>query len=319
MTPAARRQALQWRLVITSADIPQWGYKLMLVATTVVWGFSYTVIKTVMDVVPPAWLTGIRCVAASLLLAVALWPRIRRAASPRLLGAGLLLGLFDFGGAYAQSVGLVHTTPGVSAFLTSTYCVIVPFVWWLIARRRPTAFNVAAALVAVCGIWLVSVSAAGESLSVGFGEGVTLVAAAMFAVHMVLVSKFSQRHDVIVLTVLQFATEGALGCLVGAATETLPAAAAVTPAVVWRLVFLTLLCTIACFAMQNVSLAHVPPAQGSLLLSFESVFGVLFSMLLYGERPTGRLVAGFALIFVAALLSEALPRWRQSIEERRAG
>ena len=58
---------------------------------------------------------------------------------------------------------------------------------------------------------------------------------------------------------------------------------------------------------ENVSLAHVPPAQASLLLSLESVFGVVFSVLLYGEQLTSRLVSGFALIFAAILVSETFP------------
>ncbi len=58
---------------------------------------------------------------------------------------------------------------------------------------------------------------------------------------------------------------------------------------------------------QNVALAHVPPAQGSLFLSLESVFGVLFSVLLYGEVLTLKLVAGFVLIFFAIVVSETFP------------
>ena len=58
---------------------------------------------------------------------------------------------------------------------------------------------------------------------------------------------------------------------------------------------------------QNVALAHVPPAQGALLLSLEAVFGVVFSVALYGETLTLRLVLGFALIFAAIVISEIFP------------
>ena len=62
-----------------------------------------------------------------------------------------------------------------------------------------------------------------------------------------------------------------------------------------------------CYLFQNVGLAHVSPAQGSLLLSLESVFGVLASVLFYGEVVTGRMAAGFVLIFAAILISELAP------------
>lgn len=68
-------------------------------------------------------------------------------------------------------------------------------------------------------------------------------------------------------------------------------------------------------ASQNVSLAYVNPSQAALLLSLESVFGVLFSVLLYGEVMTSRLLVGFALIFVAILVNEVVaPR----VEAKRA-
>ena len=298
--------------MVGTSNMPSWVYKLMLVLTTVIWGLSYTVMKDVMDVVEPGLLVGVRCTLSGVLLMALLWRRMRALCTRRALWCGIALGVFDFAGSYLQTLGLTRTTPGISAFLTATYCVIVPFAWWFVARRKPTAFNIAAALLALVGIWLVSVNAAGETLSMGFGEALTLVAAFMFALHMVFVSKFSRNHDVFVLTALQFLVEGALGFIVGACVETPPAAAELTALVVVQLVFLTLLCTLACFAMQNVSLAHVPPTQASLLLSLESVFGVLFSLLLFGERLSARLLVGFALIFAAVLVSEAPPPKRRT-------
>lgn len=70
--------------------------------------------------------------------------------------------------------------------------------------------------------------------------------------------------------------------------------------------FLVVFASIIAFGIQNISLSFVPPAQASLLLCLESVFGVLFSVLLYGEILTARLVFGFVLIFIAILMSEGI-------------
>ena len=48
----------------------------------------------------------------------------------------------------------------------------------------------------------------------------------------------------------------------------------------------------------------------TLFLSLESVFGVLFSVLLYGEQIGIKLIAGFVLIFGAILVSEMFP-WKR--------
>ena len=302
---------LQCSLVVSLSDIPGWVYKLLLVLATCIWGYSYLVTKDLLATVAPSWLVGIRSLSAGVILGLVLLPRLRRCLSPRMVGAGVALGVLDFIAQLAQTIGLTATTPGVSAFLTATYCIIVPFAWWVLARRRPTSFNVVAACVALVGIWLVSVSAAGETLAIGFGEGMTLVCAFFYAVHIVFVSFFSRDHDVLVLTVLQFLVEGALGCVLGAGSGAQTGLASLTPTLFAQLAYLVLLCCIACFAIQNVALAYVPPAQASLLLSLESVFGVLFSVLLYGEQLTSRLVVGFVLIFAAVLVSEALPGLRK--------
>ena len=289
------------------ARIPTWGYKALIVLATVIWGFSFVVMKDAVEVLPPAWLLGIRFTFAGILLFVVLARRVRKYFSRRALAYGAVLGVFDFLAFWLQTLGLQHTTPGINAFLTATYCVIVPFAWWVVAHKRPTVFNVGAAVLAIGGIWLVSVSGSGETLSIGLGEGLTLGCAVVFAVHIVLVSKFSRTCDALVLTVFQFIAEGLLGLGVGAATEAFPGMAAFTPGVIGQILFLAVFASVVAFGIQNVSLAHVPPAQASLLLSLESVFGVLFSILLYGEQMTLRLVIGFVLIFDAIVISETLP------------
>ena len=45
-------------------------------------------------------------------------------------------------------------------------------------------------------------------------------------------------------------------------------------------------------------------SSASVILSLESVFGVLCSVLFYGDPVTVRLLLGFALIFVAVVCSE---------------
>ena len=69
-----------------------------------------------------------------------------------------------------------------------------------------------------------------------------------------------------------------------------------------------MLASCVCNAVQNVAQTVVPPAPAALLLSLESVFAVVASVIFYGEQLTLRLVAGFALIFVAVLASELGPR-----------
>ncbi len=145
------------------------------------------------------------------------------------------------------------------------------------------------------------------SFAFEFGDAMTLLCAVFFAAQIIAISRYSEHFNVLALTVYQFLFGGLMGLVVGALTEPAPNLAALTPEFAFNLFYLVVFASGLCYLFQNVGLAHVSPAQGSLLLSLESVFGVLASVLFYGEVVTGRMAAGFVLIFAAILLSELAP------------
>ena len=297
--------------------IPAFAYKLMLLGATVIWGFAFVVMKDAVDVLPPAQLIGVRFLLTGLLMAALFHRKLRGSLNRGFLGAGSVLGAVTFLAFWVQTVGLADTTPGKNAFLTATYCVIVPFMLWALTGRRPQVANVGAAVLCVAGIGLVSVAAG--SFSIGFGDLMTLLCAVFFAAQIIAIARFSQRYDVLGLTVYQFLFGGAMGLALGAATEPFPGWGAVMNAdFLCNLAYLVVFASGVCYVLQNVGLAHVPEAQGSLLLSLASVFGVLASVLFYGEVVTGRMAAGFALIFAAILISELAPQRKRLGKQRQA-
>lgn len=290
-------------------------YKALIVAATLLWGAAFVFMKDAVNVLPPAFLLGVRFLAAGAVLLLALWPHVRKAHDRRHFAAGAVLGVLNFLAFWTQTIGLDHTTPGKNAFITGLYCVIVPFVWWVLAKRRPTAANLVAAVLAVAGVGLVSLSGDASELAMGFGDAMTLVCAFFFAVHIVYMAKYADEGlDALALTVYQFLVEGVCGLAIGLCFEVVPAPSAVSVDVVATLAYLVIGASCLALLFQNIALAHVPPGQASLLLSLESVFGVVFSVLLYGEQMTPRLVVGFALIFVAVLVSEGLPGKKTSAQ-----
>ena len=77
------------------------------------------------------------------------------------------------------------------------------------------------------------------------------------------------------------------------------------PAQAWlSLCYLGVMATTVALLFQNVGQIYSDPASAAVLLSLESVFGVLFSVLLYGDPVTPKLLLGFALIFLAVVCSE---------------
>ena len=163
---------------------------------------------------------------------------------------------------------------------------------------------VAAAALTILGVGLLSL---GDDLSFSLssGELLTLAAAVLYALHIVAVSHFSAAHDVMTLTVVQLAVSAAVNLAASLALgEVLDVAVLLDPSMWGALFYLVVLSSCVCMVVQNLGQAHVPPAQAALLLSLESVFAVVASVVFYGEVVTPRLALGFASIFVAVVVSE---------------
>ena len=274
--------------------------KPMLFVAALIWGTSFFIMKNALDAVPVFFLLAIRFSAGAVLLALVCGRRWK-SFTPDYLWRGAIMGGFLFLAYSIQTFGLALTTPSKNAFLTAVYCVIVPFLTWAVVKKRPDRYNIAAALLCVTGVGLVSLN---EQLSINAGDLLTLVCALFYASHIVAVEKVSPGKDITLLTVFQFAFAGLYAWIGGGLTETFPAQALTNPEVFLPLLYLCVMATTVALLFQNVGQVWSDPASASVILSLESVFGVLFSVIFYGDPVTPRLVVGFALIFVAVVCSE---------------
>lgn len=292
--------------MINTKEVPVWFWKVALVVVTVIWGGSFLVMKDAVNVVSSGWLQGIRFIACAVLMALFFFGKLKRHFDKKHLVAGLVLGVFNFLMFYIQNMGLQYTTAGKGAFLTACYCVLVPFLAWIVIHKKPTKYNIIAALFCIAGVYFIAVN---ESFSVGFGDAVVLSSAIFFGLQMVFANKYADEgRDIFVITTYQFLVSGILGVIIGATTETLPPfESMMNTDFIISIAYLVVLAS--CFALlvQNLALAKVPASQASLFLSLESVFGVIFSVLLTGEILTIKMIIGFVLVFAALVVSESFP------------
>jgi len=141
-----------------------------------------------------------------------------------------------------------------------------------------------------------------DDFSIGIGDALTLLGGVFYAVHMVVVAKASRGRDAILLTILQFGTAAVCSWISAALFETTSVQAGAEA--IWAVIFLGVAATGGGMLLQTIGQKYTHPATASIILSLESVFGVLFSVLFYGEKMTGKLAAGFILVFVAVIISE---------------
>ena len=274
----------------------------LIVLATIIWGSSFVVMKSSVDVLPTFWLLAIRFTFAALILAVVFFKRWKVLDKQYLIG-GTVMGLCLFVAYAFQTFGLERTTSGKNAFFTAVYCVIVPFLYWVIAKRRPDRYNVLAAFLCIAGIALVSVTGS-NATAFNLGDVLTLIGGFFFAAHIVAVSKYSEGRDIFILTTLQFASF-ALFSWIGV----LVTRPALTPGVfdqslIFGLSYLVIFASCGALLFQNIGQKYTAPSTAAVLLSLEAPFGVFFSILFANERPTPLMFVGFALIFLAVVCSE---------------
>lgn len=275
--------------------------KSALVAATLIWGSSFIIVKDVTDTMPTSTLLAIRFLGASAVLSLIFRKKFKKLDKWQAL-YGSFFGILIYIAYALQTLGITDTTPGKNAFLTAVYVVMVPFMAWGITKKRPDRYNIAAALVGIIGIGLVSLT---NDFTIRMGDVLTLCGGIFYALHIIAVSRFSNGRDPVLLTIFQFASSGVCALICALIFDR-----SGWSEVVWNVemimsvLYLMLGCTACALLFQNFGQKYTEPSTASLLLSLESVFGVAFSVAFGREESSVKLYFGFALIFVAILISE---------------
>ena len=144
--------------------------KPMLFAAALIWGTSFFIMKNALDSLPVYALLALRFTAGAILLSIVCLKKWKDFTLDY-LWRGAVVGGFLFTAYTVQTFGLSLTTPSKNAFLTAVYCVLVPFFTWLVVHRRPDRYNIAAAVLCVAGVGLVSLSEAQKLVADVNGDG----------------------------------------------------------------------------------------------------------------------------------------------------
>lgn len=276
---------------------------LGLVLTTMIWGGSFVVMKNSVDILEPTFLLAVRFTIAALALVLVFHNNLRNL-NRESLQCGLILGVLLELSYLFQTYGIKYTTASKNAFITTLYVILVPFLHWGISKKRPKAKNLVAAIMAVIGLALLTLEG---DLGINLGDFLTLLCGLCFALHMVYIDKFTEKHDPIFLTIVQIAVVGICNWLLVPVFDGMDAYnfyALMDKDLIIGLLYLAIFSTMVGFLLQNVCQKYLSANTTALLLSMESVFGALFSVMLLNEVLAGKMLLGCILMFLAVIVSE---------------
>ena len=281
---------------------------LGLLLTAAVWGFAFVVVKDSLDYVGSVYMVAIRFSIAAIGLAIIFCKRLKKIDKKHLLMGGVT-GLFLFLAYLVQTIGCSYTTAGKNAFLTTIYVILIPLISWPLYKKRPHWHVFVAAGLSLTGIGLLALG--GDDISgINIGDILTLLCGLFFALHILWTEKCNKEGcDTIIITMLQFAFAAFFGWILAPFMDgAFPIVAIQTPKVVLSMLYLGLFSSMICFSLQNIGLKYVQSSLASLFLSFESVFGVLFSTIFLHETLTLKMAVGCVLIFSAIVIAECLKK-----------
>lgn len=269
-----------------------------LVLVAFVWGTGFPISKVVLKYVTPLFILFFRFTLSTLLMGIIFWKRIKYIRKYDLV-AGLICGIFLFGGFATQTIGLQFTTASKQAFLTGTYVVIVPFLYWALSKKRPDNYNIAAAFMTLFGIWMLSMNG---GFSIGIGDSLTLICAFFFAGQIVAIGYFAKKCDTTILSILQMMFAAIFSSILAFNLESYPQNVNIEG---WlSLAYLVVFSTTVAFFIQNTAQKYTQETHTAILLSLEAVFGSLMSIMLLGDYFTPKMILGCIIIFLGIITAE---------------
>lgn len=272
-----------------------------LLVTAIIWGTGFPVSAIALDYFSPYQILAGRFAIGAVLLGAVFYKKLFNL-SKTVLWKGSLLGVFLYGAFVFQTVGLQFTTPSNNAFLTAVNVLIVPFIAFVLYRRKVSSFELIGAFLAMAGIALLSLNG---TLTVNPGDMLSLLCAVLFAFHIFYTGQFVRKEDAITLTLIQMTVAAVIAWVVtGVKGE---AALPMTATSATSLLYLGVFSTTLAFLLQTVAQKHVTETKAAILLSMESLWGMIFSIIMLREIVTGQMIFGATLILLAILLAETKP------------
>jgi drug/metabolite transporter (DMT)-like permease len=298
-------------------------WELALIGVTAVWGATFPIVKCAVSRCPdvhgglglatierpttPFMFLSLRFALAALVVGAVSIHALRGLTRRQAL-IGFAIGLALCAGYVFQTFGLQRTSASNAGFITGLYVVLTPILGAAVLRRFPSIATGTGALLAAAGLLLL---AAPTGISLGLGDGLVLVCALAFAIHILLLGRFAGSAPLRALVTIQLACTAVVTGILSLATEREPIP---TEPAVWGAIVLTaLLASAAAAFLQTGAQRYLPPSRTAVILTMESPFAAVFGYLMLDERLAPRGWIGAGLILVGMLVAELLAPAREDL------
>ncbi len=258
---------------------------------TAVWGWTFVLVKDAVTQYPTLPFLQIRFALALVVMALL----VRRLPTRRELRIGVIVGAVLAAGYLTQTAGLTQTSPGNAGLITGLFVVFTPLLnrifgapirWW----------TWSATAVSLAGLIFLT----GGPSGMGLGDLLVLLCAVLFALHIVLLGRWSPGLPAAPLAMVQMGTSAFIFSAGGSWQLQAPSGS------VWFAIAVTgVFASALGFYIQTWSQGFISANRTALILATEPAWALAAAVLLAGQR-LGLLQAVGAALVLAAIVGHEL-------------
>jgi drug/metabolite transporter (DMT)-like permease len=270
---------------------------IALVSVAVSWGAAFVLMKDAIADQPFYDFLAIRFLIAGLLM-LAFRPKALRSFDKTTVKHGIFLGAILAGGYFTQTIGLELSTAAITGFITGLYVVLVPIFSWVLYKVKAGKRLVWGVILATIALGLISIN----GLAIGLGETWVILCAALFAAHIVGLSKLSPGKDVYALTVLQLLTVAVFSGIGAFITDGYQAP---VDGFGWfAVLFTAVFATAIAFLVQTWAQSIMDASRVAILLTGEVAWTAIIAVMVGQEELSLKTIVGGLLMIASMLVVE---------------
>lgn len=276
---------------------------LLLLLTSLIWGFAFVAQSNAADSIGPLTYNGIRMLIGAAALLPLTYKKFKMHLKDReymktLIKAGMCCALCLGLASVLQQAGIAYTTAGKAGFITSLYMLIVP-IFSIALGKRVSKKVWGCVFMGILGAYLLSMN---SKLTISKGDLLIFLCSIVFAFHIMFIDHFGKKVDGVELSNLQFLFAGLICFILSFIFEDVRMESILDAST--AILYSGIMSCGVAYTLQIVAQKYVSPAPATLAMSLESVWAAVGGMLLLGEVMSLRETMGCTILFVAVVIAQ---------------
>ncbi len=278
---------------------------IALTIVGIVWGTTYAINKEALEFVSPLSMLMYRFVLSAILLSLFYAKKLTKVTLGE-VKTGFKIGIFLFLAMFFTTVGAVFTTASKQSFIIGSYILYVPLLAFIINKIKPDKYAIIAVCMATAGLGLLTVE---KNTSFNIGDTFSVLSSIFFALHIIVVERYSNKIDPIISTLMQFLTIAIFSIILVAIYEGFDFS------ILWKMkytfAYIVIFTTTLPFVVQNIAQKYISSTSTSVILVLESVFGSIFAIFYLNEKMSLQMFLGSVIILLAVMTQQT--KWRLNL------